>query len=159
MFTYDLSVAMSDKSFSFTNNQEMIQAIKEAIDISNLSFSARRYKRSITFIDFIDDKHILLRMQSRDRINPTRSLSSLSRALVQNERDKNSGLLEGHLVNGCVFNAIVIEEPPSVPAIEDLSDSEVIQILVEMATGTKYSEIASETLLAVKEVVLNSLNK
>lgn len=157
MYTYNLSVAMSDKNFSFTEYPEMIQAIKDAIEISNSSFSATRYKRTIEYIDLIDEKHIFLKMHSRDAINPTRSLSSLSRALVNNERMKQSDLLEGRLINGCVFNAQVINShTPTI--INDLSDSEVIQVLVEMATGTKYSSISTDTLNSVKQVVINALN-
>ncbi len=157
MYTYNLSVAMSDRSFSFYENEEMIPAIKEAISISNSSFSATRYKRSIEYVKLIDEKHILLRMHSRDEINPTRSLSSLSRALVQNERTKQSGLLDGRIVNGCVFHASVINSPEPT-TINELSNSEVIQILVEMAIGTKYNSIATDTLNSVKQIVIDTLN-
>jgi len=157
MFTYHLSVAMSDNTLTFDDT--LLQAIKEAITISNNSFSAIRYKRSIEYIKLLDPNHILLRMHSRDKIQPTRSLSSLSRALVQNERDKGSGLLEGHLINGCVFNAKVVTDP-AIPdgKSDNLSHTELIHLLIEMAFGTKYDSIASQTLDAVKQILIDALN-
>lgn len=159
MYVYDLSVAMSDKDIILDECPELINAIKEAIAISNKSFSATRYKRKIELIDFIDSRHMHLKMFSQNEINPTRSLSSLSRALVQNERSKNSQLLEGHLVNGCVFNATVIPKTErTIHSPEDLSNSEVLQILVEMVAGTKYEDVADETLYAIKELLIQKLN-
>lgn len=159
MYVYDLSVAMSDRDIVLQNNEELISAIKEAIDISNHSFSATRYKRTLEFIDFWDEKHMHLRMKSRDEINPTRSLSSLSRALVQNEKSKGSNLLEGHLVNGCVFNATVIpKQNNAINSADELSDSDAIQILVKMALRSEYSDIAEDTLRAVKEILIQNIN-
>lgn len=159
MYIYDLSVSMSDKKMSFIENKDLLVAIKEAIDISNNSFSAVRYKRTIEFVELIDDKKMLLRMRSRDETNPTRSLSSLSRALLQNERTKNSNLLDGHLVNGCVFNAKLIDSNKSQKLeIEAMTDSEVIKMLVEIVTNPKYESISKDTLDSVKKILFEALN-
>lgn len=159
MYIYDLSVSMSDKKMSFIENKDLLVAIKEAIDISNNSFSAVRYKRTIEFVELIDDKKMLLRMRSRDETNPTRSLSSLSRALLQNERTKNSNLLDGHLVNGCVFNAKLIDSNKSQKLeIEAMADSEVIKMLVEIVINPKYESISKDTLDSVKKILFEALN-
>ena len=101
MYIYDLEISMSKKNVPI--KPELIDAIKEAIELSNNSFSATRYGRSIQFIKQIDESRIHLQMQSKEPINATRSLSSLSRALVKNENEKGSHILEEYVYNGSVF--------------------------------------------------------
>lgn len=124
MFTYYLSVAMASKDFSFSECPQMIELIKEGIVSSNSSVSASRQKRLIEFKELIDDKHMLLVMKSRTEINPTRSLSSLSRSLYEIEAKKGTDYLSGCTSNGCLFNASLINEPPHVITMEELSDSD-----------------------------------
>lgn len=158
MFVYELSVSMADKKLAFSNNEILLEAIKEAIEISNNSFSAIRYKRTIEFIKLLDDKTMLLKMISRDETNPTRSLSSLSRALVQNEKNKDSKLLEGHLVNGCVFNAKLIGiQKPELFELESITDSDVIKILVEIISDPKYKFISKDVFESVKKILVAAL--
>lgn len=128
MYVYDLEISMSKKNIPIT--AELVDAIKEAINLSNKSFSATRYGRSIQYIDQIDDYRIHLQMQSKDPLNATRSLSSLSRALVKNENEKNSHILDKYVYNGSVFiskNLGVNEESSTY-----ISDTEMVQEIISM---------------------------
>ncbi len=134
MYSYNLSVAMANKKFSYYECPEMIGFLKEAIAISNSSFSATRHKRTIEYKNQIDEKHIHLIMKSRDDINPTRSLSSLSRALFRLEKEKGTNLLEACTSNGCLFNAIVIEDPKKPISLSELQadDSLLLKSVVDL---------------------------
>lgn len=161
MYIYDLAVSMSDKELIF--DQELIDAIKQAIDIANISFSATRYNRKIEFIKAISTTSIHLQMTSRDPINATRSISSLSRALVQNEKKKESGLLEGHIINGCVFNSTLLSQTTS--SINDLNPAEIVQEVVSIVLGQKYLRNDKERTLAreasdkIRNIVIEYVNK
>lgn len=124
MYTYYLSVAIANKDFSFSESPQMLDFIKDGIAISNNSFSASRQKRTIEFKELIDDKHMLFVMKSRVEINPTRSLSSLSRSLYDLEAKRGTNLLTNCTSNGCLFNASQISEPPHVITLEELSESD-----------------------------------
>lgn len=87
MYIYDLDVSMSDKELIFDKN--LMEAIKQAINIANSSFSAIIYNRKIELVETINNTNIHLRMTSRNPINATRSLSSLSRALVRKAPEPN----------------------------------------------------------------------
>ena len=106
MHIYELNVAMAKQELPLDDT--LINAIKEAIEISNMSFSSTRYGRKLEYIDKIDDYHFHIKMKSKDDINASRSLSSLARALVKNEQNKNSMLLEKYIYNGSVFNTQLI---------------------------------------------------
>lgn len=140
MYVYNLSVAMANKKFSFEQCPEMIDIIKEAITISNSSFSATRYKRSIEFKELIDEKHVLLIIKSRDEINPTRSLSSLSRAVFNVEKERKTSFLSSCTANGCLFNAVVIDAPSRPISIEELSDSILLKSIIDLVYSSNESQ-------------------
>lgn len=160
MYIYDLAVSMSDKELIF--DEKLMEAIEQAIDIANNSFSATRYDRKIEFIEAINDTSIHLRMTSRDSINATRSISSLSRALVQNELKKGSGLLEGHIINGCVFNTKLLDQTAS--SINDLNPTEIVQEVVEIVLGQKFlndreRRLAREASDKIRDIVIEYVNR
>ena len=154
MYTYNLSVAMANKKFSFEEYPEMIDFIKEAIIISNSSFSATRYKRTIEFQNTIDEKHIHLIMKSRDEINPTRSLSSLSRAMFSLEKDKGISILDSCTANSCLFNAVIIETPQKPVTLEQLTDSYLLKSIIDVVYSS--DEIYKQKL---KELMISYINE
>ncbi len=160
MYIYDLNVSMADKEMVF--DKKLIDAINQAIDISNSTISAARSNRKIEFIEKTNEKNIHLRMTSREPINPTRSISSLSRALVQNEKEKNSGLLDGHIVNCCVFNSTVINQTSS--CICNLNPPQIVQQVVEIVLGQKFLNdkeraYAKEASNKIQDIVLEYVNR
>lgn len=159
MYVYDLDVSLYNNGII---DKKLTEAIKEAIDMANISFSAVRYNRKIEFVEALSDTNIHLRMTSRDSINPTRSLSSLSRALVKNEAEKNSGILDEHITNGHVFNARILESSSS--RIDNLNPTEIVQQTVEIVLGQKFLNdrqriYAKEASDKIKEIVLDYVNK
>lgn len=124
MFIFYLSVAFANRDFSFSKSPEILELLKKGIVKSNSSFSAARQKRTIEFRELIDDKHMLLVMKSKSEINPTRSLSSLSRCMYEVEAESGQEYLSKCTANGCMFNASVVKEPPHVITIEELSDND-----------------------------------
>jgi len=161
MFLYNLQVSMSDKKLVFDDT--LTSAILEAIDIANNSFSATRYNRKIEFIKKSDDlSFIELRMTSNDAINPSRSISSLSRALVKNESLKESHLLDGHIINSCVFNTKVIDSKND--RIESIDPVTLAQEVTSIVLGQKFlndkeTKLAKEAYHKIEEVVLEYVNK
>lgn len=149
MYLYNLSVAMANKQFSFEQCPQMLDMIKEAITISNSSFSATRYKRTIEFHNIIDEKHIHLIMKSRDKINPTRSLSSLSRAVLNLEKEKGTSFLASCTANGCLFNAVVIEAPKQPISIDELSDNLLLKSVIDLvySSDENYKQKLKELML------------
>ena len=136
MNTYHLSVQFP-RAIPF--NQESLEIIKEALEVSNSSFSANRYKRTIELDPkLIDEKHIHLIMKSRDEINPTRSLSSLSIAFYNKCKEKNPALLDKVSYNGCIFNAKVIQAPKQPITIKDLADDDAL--LLKSVVDLVYSK-------------------
>jgi len=138
MFTYHLSVQFA-RSISFEDNPEALELIKEAITVSNSSFSANRYKRTIDLDPtLIDPKHLHLIMRSRDEINPTRSLSSLSIAFYNKCKESNPSLLEKVSYNGCIFHAKVIQPPKNPITLNDLADDALlIKSVVDLIFSNK----------------------
>lgn len=161
MFVYNLQVSMSDKRLFF--DDALTNAVIEAIDIANNSFSANRYNRKIEFIRKSDDlSYIELRMSSKNAINPNRSISSLSRALVKNESEKNSGLLDGHIINSCVLNTKVINSDSD--TITSIDPVTLVQEVTSIVLGQKFlndkeTKLAKEAYGKIEEVVLDYVNK
>ena len=139
------------------DSPEWTNAIKEAQNIANQSFSAIRYKRIISKIDFIDSSTIIARLESRDPINPTRSISSLSFALARNEDAKQSHLLDGHIINGRIFKTSLVTENTS--QITNLSDMAVVQEIISIFFREKDSSIQEDLSSREKKLARNVHDK
>ncbi|MCM1431992.1 MAG: hypothetical protein NC180_11070 [Muribaculaceae bacterium] len=160
MYIYELNVAMAKQELPL--NDTLINAIKEAIEISNMSFSSTRYGRKLEYIDKIDDYHFHIKMKSKDNINASRSLSSLARALVKNEQNKNSMLLEKYIYNGSVFNTQLISS--SKDACSHISDCQMLQELISMTfnqttMNNRDKKLSREYTEKIREIVIEYINK
>lgn len=154
MYEYNLSVAMGIKETII--DERLIEAIKAAIISSNTSYSAMRLKRNIQYVGQTDAYHFNIRMTSRDSINPTRSLSSLSRALIAYVNQNCPGLLDGKITKDSVFRAAVIEEDNS-PASGDISNSDLVKYVVDILTDEKYASVKDETLKSLKDIIAKAI--
>lgn len=160
MHIYELNVAMAKQELPLDDT--LINAIKEAIEISNMSFSSTRYGRKLEYIDKIDDYHFHIKMKSKDDINASRSLSSLARALVKNEQNKNSMLLEKYIYNGSVFNTQLISS--SEDACSHISDCQMLQELISMTfnqttMNNRDKKLSREYTEKIREIVIEYINK
>lgn len=159
MYIYDLEITMARKNIPLT--EKLVATIKEAIDIANNSFSAIRYQRTIEFINQIDDYKIHIRMCSKDPINPTRSISSLSRALVKNECEKKSDILNEYIYNGSVFISKLIGENHKVSTY--ISETEMVREIISMAFDQKTmnnrdKDLSNKCIHDIKDIVLYYIN-
>lgn len=160
MYIYNIKISPMDKNVKL-DSPEWVNAITEAQNIANRSFSAIRYKRIISKLDIVDASTIIARLESRDPINPTRSISSFSIALVKNEDAKQSHLLDGHIINGRVFKTTLVTEDTS--QITNLSDIEIVQEIISIFFSKKdlsiqEKELAREVRTKIRDIVITYAN-
>lgn len=160
MFIYDLSVAMAKQESPI--DDFLIEAIKEAIQISNLSFSSVRYGRKLEYMGQIDDYHMHIRMESQEDVNASRSLSGLARALVKNERGKGSSLLEKYIYNSSVFNTRLISGFED--AVSYISDCQMVQEIISMTfnqavMNNRDKKLSREYSEKIRKTVIEYINR
>lgn len=160
MYVYDIKMSPMDKNVKL-DSPEWVNAMIEAKNIANQSFSAIRYKRGISKMDFVDSSTVVVRLESRDPINPTRSLSSFSIALVKNEEAKQSHLLDGHIISGRVFKTSLVSEDTS--QITDLSDTGIVQEIISVFfskkdLSIKEKELVREVRAKIRDIVIAYVN-
>ena len=119
-------------------------------------FSAQRYHRSLEYLDLQDPKSVLLVMRSRDEINATRSLSSLTRAMYSIDKNENLGILEPLTVNGCLFDVSVIDKPLLPLTLDDLAGSD--DLLLKATVDLVYSS-DEERKTELRELLLPYINE
>ena len=139
MYIYELSIAMADKKLKFYSEEdELIFAIKRSIEIANKSYSATRYHRSIEYIERIDEDKIHIQMTSPEPINPVRCITNLSRALLKDAYWIDN-FNEENLPNKCVFSTKILEKEKH-EKIVSLSDTEILKELVSIFVGQGESD-------------------
>lgn len=163
MHIYNIKISPMDKNVKL-DSPEWISAIIEAQNIANQSFSAIRYKRMISKLDFVDSSTIIARLESRDSINPTRALSSFSIALIKNEDAKQSHLLDGHIINKRVFKTSLITEGASqITQITNLPDESVVQEIISIFFSEKNLSIPEKELMhdvriKIRDIIIDYVN-
>lgn len=100
-------------------------------------------------------------MKSKDSINPTRSLSSLSRALVKNENTKGSTILENYIYNGSVFLSKTLGSSEEVSS--HISDTKMVQEIISMVFNQKTmnnrdKDLSKECTEAIRNIVIDYIN-
>lgn len=164
MYIYDIKISPADKNVKL-DTPEWKKAITEAQSIANQSFTALRYKRIISKLDFVDSNTVVARLESRDPINPTRAISNISFALVKNESAKQSHLLDGHIINGRVFKTSLIpKETVQSEKITILSDAAVVQEIISVFFDQKNiprqnMDEAREVCDKIRDIIINYINK
>ncbi len=159
MITYILSVKMADPSLKI--DDKMLSIIKECTIAANETVVSRREKRNFEVLGRYenDEYTIQVRLTSKNSCNPTRSLSTLSRKVLENEY--MSKILEGHTPNGSVFKSKIIDTD-EYSTITYKSDpeivSEVISIFFNDKMTTAEKDLASDTAEIIRKTVLNYIN-
>lgn len=157
MFTYMLRVSFASSALEF--DDEMSEALNRAAAKANGSFTAMRRNIRWEVGAISEDRRaaeVILR--SPEPISsPTRSLSGLSRALLD-----TTDLLDGNTPNGRVFFAKVVAEEKD--DLRDLEPGEaaktVIEILFEQDSLSPVNKkLARKTAAKLKEVLLEYLNE
>lgn len=159
MITYLLNVRMADLSLKITD--EMLSIIRECTLLANETVVSKREKRTFKVIgrNDNDEYSIQIQLTSKNPCNPTRSLSTLSRKVLEN--DYMSKILEGHTPNGSVFKSGLIDTDEHC-SITYKSDpeivSEIISIFFDDKKSTKEKELASDTAEIIRSIILNYIN-
>lgn len=157
MKTYTLEVRMADNTLKISD--EMMEIIDSCTEGANSTTVSKREKRSFKVIGRQDENSILITITTRGSINPTRSLSTLSRKLLENK--EMNKILEGHTPNGSVFKAIVIDESNS--KITHLSEtkivSEIVSLFFEKNLLPKEKILAEQTTEKIRNIILEHINK
>lgn len=127
MFEYLIEMKMAAKNIVITPELEN-EIANSAIPRANSSAASIRNNRTISFEKRVDDYTLLIKLTSKDKINATRSLSSLSTALLNGKM--NQYISEKATYNGCVINAKVVDENFS--TISNVTDIELLSTVASL---------------------------
>lgn len=156
MYNYLLNVTASNKNATF--NDEIIEAIKKACHEANTSTNSNRYGRNFSFISKLDSRTIQLRLKSDTPIIATRTISSITRALL---RTCPHDILEPLKYNGSLLAASVVEEyEEGIEMYNNLQPHEIVQAVIEIffgqaSLGNKDKLAAKDSAEKIKEIVAN----
>ena len=157
MITYILEVRMADSELIITD--EMEQIINECTQKANSTIVSQREKRTFSVIGRKDEYTLMVSLTSRDATNPTRSLSTLSRKVLEN--DTMSQLLAGHTPNGSVFKAQLIESADS--KITFLPDTEIVSEILKIFFDTdslpREKELSRKFAEEIRNIVIDYKNQ
>lgn len=127
MYEYVLYISMANKKLTISD--ELMNAIITACNDANETSNSKRYGRSFKFSRRVDDYNLEIILQSEDSpvINASRSVSSITRALLRTYDKKDE--LNDVVYCGSILNATVIEEktPPAPEVITSLQPNEVVE--------------------------------
>ena len=159
MFVYYIEIKMAAKDFIINSELEK-EIVENAMPTANNSLSSIRNNRTISFEKRINDYTLLVKLTSRDKVNATRSLSSLSNALLNGKMGEF--ISQNAVYNGCVINAKIVNE--DISTISNVSD---IQILNEVATilfaknemKPKAKELARVYEAKIQSLIVDYLNQ
>ena len=157
MIEYLIEVKMADKTFPITN--EMKELISLCAQEASLTTVSRKNKRTFSVEKRIDEYTILVKLESRDAVNPTRTMSTLTRAVAHNE--KLYGLVKDHMVNGLIFHTSLLSKQDAqiihIPDTEIVS--EIISIFFKNDYMPKEKELAEKTAAQIRTLMLEYKNK
>lgn len=146
-------------------DDDLMKLIEKSCDIANNSPNSIRYGRKFTLESRIDEYTIQLRLQSRNAIIATRTMSSITRALL---RIADSDKLAPLKYNGSILSATIAEEfEEGVNKYNNLDPHEIVQAVVEIffgqaTMGNKDKKSAQEAAEKIKDIVCvykNEVNK
>lgn len=157
MIVYFIELKMADKAFPITD--EMKELISQCAFEASLTTVSRKNKRTFSVERRIDDYTIIIKLESRDAINPTRTMSTLTRAVVHNE--KLYSLVKDHIVNGLIFNTSLLKEESG--QIIHIPDTQIVAEIISIFFKNDYSPrekaLAEKTAAEIRKIVIEYKNK
>ena len=131
-------------------NDEIIEAVKNACDEVNSSTNSNRYGRKFSFVSKLDNRTIQLRLKSNTPTIATRSISSITRALL---RTCSYEKLEPLKYNGSLLTATVVEEyEEGAEMYNNLQPHEIVQTVLEIFFDELRGSLLSYTLFIPFEI-------
>lgn len=156
MIQYRLAVKMADTSMKITD--KMMDIISTCTNAANDTIVSKREKRTFEVVGRKDEYTIFVTLTSRDPVIPSRSLSTLTRKVLENHY--MSSILVGHTPNGCVFKATI--ESENQITITNKTDteivSEVVSIFFDRSLSPKAKDLSSDAAEKIREIVIQYLN-
>ena len=131
MYNYLLNVTAANRKAKF--DSDTIDAVKRACEEANSSTNSIRYGRTFSFVKQIDDNTIQLRLISKTAIVATRTISSITRALIRIYQEEKLQQLK---YNGSLLTATVDEEnEEGAEVYANIDPCEIVQSVVEIFFG------------------------
>lgn len=158
MIDYIIELKMADKSFPITD--EMKELISQCALEASATTVSRKNKRTFSVEKRIDEYTIIIKLQSRDAINPTRTMSTLTRAVVHNE--KLYSLVKDHIVNGLIFNTSLLSQQDA--QIIHIPDTQIVSEIISIFFKNDYmpkeeKELTEETASEIRKLIIDYKNK
>lgn len=155
MYVYYLNLTMADKKIEISN--EMYNAIEDACKEAETTTNSIRHGRKFKCLERINDHSIKLKLESQTEVIPTRSISSITRAILRSE---NSHLFENHLYKGSILNATL--DRKEIPSVSTPDDYRIIQEVIQIFFGKKdldswQRKVADEARKQIRETVTTYL--
>ena len=156
MLLYKLELRMADKKMKIDKaiRDMIIDCAKEA----SSSTVSKKYKREFSIEEEQPDDYTLIAcIRSRDPINPTRTFSTVTRAVFRNDDYKN--LVKDHLVNGLVFQ--VKPQSTENEKVITLSDTKIVSEIVSIFFDNPLpseKKLVCDTADKIRQTVIDYIN-
>ncbi|MCM1181028.1 MAG: hypothetical protein NC347_12275 [Clostridium sp.] len=126
MVEYLIELRMAEKNLPITARME--ELIADCTKEANHTVVSRKNKRTFSIKERIDEYTLIIKLQGQGISNPTRTMSTLTRAVCQNE--ELYSYVKNHIVNGMIFNMTLLSQQNS--QIIHIPDTEIISEVVAM---------------------------
>ncbi len=133
MVEYYIELRMADKELPITDEVERL--IADCAAEASLTTVSKKNKRTFSVDRRLDDHTLLMKLRSRSSVNPTRTMSTLTRAVTRNE--KLWLLVKDHIVNGLIFNMTLLSQQDS--KIIHVPDTDIVSEIVSIFFKENYA--------------------
>lgn len=156
MITYYLDLQMAKKNFEIT--ERMMELIIDCANIANSTVVSKRNKRTFSVEKRIDKYTLRIKLESRDSIIPSRTMSTLTRAVTQNTEFYD--MVKDNLYNGLIFSTKLINEENSQILQMDDTDiiSEIINIFFKKDYLPSQKDLVEDTAEKIRNTIIQYKN-
>lgn len=156
MVRYILDLQMAKKDFEITDR--MMELISSFAEAATNTIVSKRNKRSFSVLERIDKYTLRVQIESRTSINPTRTMSTLTRAATQNEEFYL--LVKDNLYNGLIFSTSLISTENA--QIIQMADTEIVSEIINIFFKNSYlpseKELVEDTAEKIREIIIEYKN-
>ena len=157
MIHYKLELKMADHSLKI--NAELKNMLCNCAKYASNSVLSKRTNRKFWIDEDMPDEYtVIVHITSRDPINPTRSISAITRTISKNP--SYYSLIENHIVNGMIFKTRCIEKENEtiIQKPDDEIVSEIISIFFGNCMSTQEKELRREYADKIRSLILDYIN-
>lgn len=157
MITYKIEVKMADRSLKM--DKKIREMLSECAQKASSTFFSVKNKRSFVVADEQPDEYTaIVYITTRDPINPTRSMSAITRAVTRNEAYYS--LVKDHIVNNMIFQTTCIDKEETTVIHQSDTEivSEIISIFFSRDFSTREKNLARDAAEKIRNIVLEYIN-